>query len=97
MWFCGDDIDHTIDLANIVIDKPTNRPSIWPVAIGTCVETTERDALWAARFDLNITCGDAPIQSERGLHVQKETTSSLYNGADMCHEHCDGKKVIIHH
>lgn len=96
VWFCGDDIDHTADPSNIVSERPISRPIVWPIAIGTCLDQNERDALWVAGFDLHTSSQDSQMQTTRGKQDQTQQSISLENDIDVRPLQREGKNVITY-
>lgn len=45
MWFCPDECRHTWDPSRCISKRPSNIPSIWPVATGTNLSLSEIEAL----------------------------------------------------
>ncbi|MCO5572082.1 hypothetical protein L7F22_025833 [Adiantum nelumboides] len=88
VWFCGSNVAHTWEPSHNVIEKPTTRPALWPVALGTSLDSMEIIALLNAGFDLKDISAEA--------HQQVGGTPfAVDNDIDVRPMHRNGKLVTI--
>ncbi|MCO5553712.1 hypothetical protein L7F22_007238 [Adiantum nelumboides] len=88
VWFCESNVAHTWEPSHNVIEKPTTRPALWPVALGTSLDSMEIIALLNAGFDLKDISAEAHQQVG-------ETPFAVDNDIDVHPMHRNGKLVTI--
>ena len=87
VWFYGDNVNHTWEVSDLVIEKPLSHPQEWLVAEGTCLDSVEVQKLWDAGFDLQH------IGPSNGRATQEASQHDA--NLDIRPTHFAGKPLVI--